>query len=325
MTPSDANLPASSTATTTSDTSAQDEGARLLAELGVATDAAPAETSAEASAETSAAEQDAEHFTPTAALAHALSLHGRTLDEARLPSTLIATFDTAIYRDLLAATSADQAPQVPAAVMTVAQGKIGERPVTLRKLGIGAPAAISVLEEMIALGVRDLLVIGTGGSLQPALPIGSFVVPTGAIREEGTSFHYVPAGAELAPDATLAQALAEAVVAQGGVVTFGPVWTTDAPYRELRSKVAAYGAMGALAVEMEASALFALAQFRGVRLALLLAISDELFHEWRPGFHSAELRAAKKLMTQAALQVAGSLSAAAENAEPEASKEGAGG
>jgi purine-nucleoside phosphorylase len=65
--------------------------------------------------------------------------------------------------------------------------------------------------------------------------------------------------------------------------------------------------MGALAVEMEASALFALAQFRGVRLALLLAISDELFHEWRPGFRSAEVRAAQKLMTQAALQVAGSL------------------
>ncbi|HEX2350788.1 MAG TPA: nucleoside phosphorylase [Ktedonobacterales bacterium] len=322
MTPSDANPPATSTAptTTTSGMSAQDEGARLLAELGVAAGAAPAE----ASADTPAAEQDAEHFTPRAALTHALGLHGRTLDEARLPSTLIATFDTAIYRDMLAATSADQAPQVPAAVMTVAQGKIGERPVTLRKLGIGAPAAISVLEEMIALGVRDLLIVGTGGSLQPALPIGSFVVPTGAIREEGTSFHYVPAGAELAPDATLAQALAEAVVAQGGGVTFGPVWTTDAPYRELRSKVAAYGAMGALAVEMEASALFALAQFREVRLALLLAISDELFHEWQPGFHSAELRAAKKLMTQAALQVAGSLGAAAEKAA-KAGEEGAGG
>jgi uridine phosphorylase len=318
MTPSDSNLSTHSTAPATSATNppaqdAQDEGARLLAELGVAADAPQGEVTAE---------QDVEHFTPLAAISHALGLHGRTLDEARLPSTLIATFDTAIYRDLLAATGAEQAPQVPAAVMTVAQGKIGERLVTLRKLSIGAPAAISVLEELIALGVRDLLIVGTGGSLQPALPIGSFVIPTGAIREEGTSFHYVPAGAELMPDATLAQALAEAVVAQGGVITFGPVWTTDAPYREMRSKVAAYGAMGALAVEMEASALFALAQFRGVRLALLLAISDELFHEWRPGFHSAELRAARKLMTQAALQVAGGLDAAAPLTGEEAAAEG---
>jgi uridine phosphorylase len=284
-----------------SDDSGGGEGARLLAALGMVEGAPAVETLAASD------EDDSEHITPHASLEYALSLHGRTLDEARLPSTLIATFHAPVYRDLLAATGAEQAPQTPQEVMTVAQGKIGERPVALRKLGIGAPAAVTVLEELIALGVRDILIVGTGGSLQPALPIGSLVVPTSAIREEGTSFHYAPAGSELAPDATLAQALAEAAVAQGGVVTFGPVWTTDAPYREMRSKVAAYGAMGALAVEMEASALFALAQFRGVRLALLLAISDELFHEWKPGFRSAEVRAAGKLMAQAALQVAGSL------------------
>ncbi|HET9111525.1 MAG TPA: nucleoside phosphorylase [Ktedonobacterales bacterium] len=275
------------------------EGARLLAELGV-TDGTP-------TSDTLADDADVEHFTPRASIEHALALRGRTFDEARLPGALIATFDTTMYRDLIAATSAEQAPQIPAEVITVMQGAIGERPVALRKLGIGAPAAVATLEELIALGARDIVVVGTGGSLQPALPIGSFVLPTGAIREDGASFHYAPAGSELAPDETLAQALAEAVVAQGGAVTFGPVWTTDAPYRETRSKVAAYGAMGALAVEMEASALFALARFRGVRLALLLAISDELFHEWRPGFHSGELRAAKKLMTQAALRVAGTL------------------
>ncbi|HZC05739.1 MAG TPA: nucleoside phosphorylase [Ktedonobacterales bacterium] len=293
--------PTSAASAASADIGALDaEGARLLAELGVSEDAPVSEGAGD--------DADVEHFTPRASIEHALALRGRTLDDARLPSTLIATFDASVYRDLIAATSAGQAPQTPPEVIAVMQGAIGERPVALRKLGIGAPAAVTVLEELIALGARDILIVGTGGSLQPALPIGSFVVPTGAIREEGTSFHYVPAGAELAPDATLAQALAESIVAQGSVVTFGPVWTTDAPYREMRSKVAAYGAAGALAVEMEASALFALAQFRGVRLALLLAISDELFHEWRPGFHSAELRAAKKLMTQAALQVAGSVS-----------------
>lgn len=282
-----------------------DEGARLLAELGVAQEA---QASVAVSGDND--DGDAEHFTPRAFVEYALSLHGRTLDEARLPTTLIATFHASVYRNLVAATNAEQAPQTPPEVMTVAQGKIGEHPVALRKLGVGAPAAVTVLEEAIALGVRDILVVGTGGSLQPALPIGSLVVPTSAIREEGTSFHYVPAGAELAPDPTLAQALAEAVVALGGGVAYGPVWTTDAPYREMRSKVAAYGAMGALAVEMEASALFALAQFRGVRLALLMAVSDELFHEWRPGFHLAELRAAQKLTAQAALHVAARLAEA---------------
>lgn len=288
------------TATVANAGAGDDEGARLLAELGLAQGTSVSEPLPDD-------EADAEHFTPRAFVEYALSLHGRTLDEARLPSTLIATFHASVYRDLVAATNAEQAPQTPQEVMTVAQGTIGEQKVALRKLGVGAPAAVAVLEELVALGVRDILVVGTAGSLQPGLPIGSFIVPTGAIREEGTSFHYAPAASGLAPDATLAQSLAEAVVELGGVVTFGSVWTTDAPYREMRSKIAAYSALGALAVEMEASALFALAQFRGVRLATLMAVSDELFHEWRPGFHTAELRAAQKLTAQAALRAAARL------------------
>ncbi len=288
----------------------EDEGARLLAEL----DAVPA-ANVSGSTQTATEIADAEHFTPRQFVEYALSQHKRTLAESQLPSTLIATFQDSIYRDLVASTSASQAPQVPEQVCRIAQGKIGETPIALRKLGIGAPSAVATLEELIVLGVRDILVVGTGGSLQPALPIGSYIVPTSAIREEGTSFHYAPAGSELGPDATLAQAMAEAVVAQGGVVTFGPVWTIDAPYREMRSKASAYGALGALAVEMEASALFALAQFRSVRLALTLAISDELFHEWRPGFHGAELRSAQRVIAQAALQVAANLGKGEHRAE----------
>lgn len=297
-----------------------DEGARLLAELAatptVATDAHGADPTA---SDAVGDDADSEHFTPHAAIVHALSLHGRTLEESRLPNILLATFHTSIYRDLVKETSAEQAPQTPPTVMTVAQGKVGETPVAVRKLGVGAPAAIATLEELIALGVHDILVVGTGGSLQPTLPIGSVILPTGAIREEGTSFHYVPAGVELGPDPTLAQALAEEVVTLGGVGAFGPVWTTDAPYREMRSKAQAYSAMGVLAVEMEASALFALARFRGVRLALIMTVSDELFHEWRPGFHTEELRAGQKLISRAALQVAarlGQRSAEATKAEP---------
>lgn len=280
---------------------ADDEGDRLLAELTAA--GGPNSEAAMALL----LEDDQEHITPRGFMEYSLGLHGRTLEDTRLPATLIATFQTATYAELAAATGARQAEQVPASVMRVDQGSVEGRPVALRRLGIGAPAAVSVLEELIALGVRDILVIGTGGSLQPALPIGSLALATGAIREDGASFHYAPAGQEVAPDPELTQALGEATVALGGAVATGPVWTTDAPYRELASKVAAYGALGALAVEMEAAALFALARFRGVRLALLLAISDELFHTWRPGFHGEELRAAQRLSVAAALRVAAPL------------------
>jgi uridine phosphorylase len=292
-----------------------DEGARLLAELGVNASippepAPPPVTGASAetaeTAETAAATDDEEHLTPLAFIRYALERHDRTLESARLPETLIATFQRTVFSDLVAATGARQAPQIPEEVARVAQGKAGEREVALAKLGIGAPAAVAELEELIALGVKRILVVGTGGSLQPSLPIGALAVPTGAIREDGTSFHYAPAGAELAPDTDLARALGEAVTTLGSSVAFGPVWTTDAPYRELRSKVVVYSAMGALAVEMEAAALFALAAFRKTRLALLLTISDELFHEWRPGFHAEELRLAQRMAALAALAVAAS-------------------
>ncbi|HEU0028701.1 MAG TPA: nucleoside phosphorylase [Ktedonobacterales bacterium] len=281
-----------------------EEGARLLAELGVDPNT-PVEA-APAMGEDAAEAADDEHLTPLAFIRYALGRHNRTLEASRLPETLIATFQRAMFADLMAATGASQAPQIHAEVARVAQGKAGERDVALVKLSIGAPAAVATLEELIVLGVKRILVVGTGGSLQPALPIGSLAIPTGAIREDGTSFHYAPAGVEVAPDADLARALGEAVAALGSPVAFGPVWTTDAPYRELRSKVAVYSAMGALAVEMEASALFALSAFRQTRLAVLLAISDELFHEWRPGFHADELRLAQRVATQAALAVAAS-------------------
>ena len=282
-----------------------EEGARLLAELGVDPHV-PVEAAPEAE-DGAAIAVDEEHLTPLAFIRYALGRHDRTPEASRLPETLIATFQRTVFGDLIAATGASQAPLIPPEVARVAQGKTGEREVALVKLGIGAPAAVTVLEELIALGVKRILVVGTGGSLQPALPIGALAIPTGAIREDGTSFHYAPAGVEVAPDAGLARALGEAVTALGSPITFGPVWTTDAPYRELRSKVAVYSAMGALAVEMEASALFALSTFRQTRLALLLAISDELFHEWRPGFHAEELRLAQRVATQAALAVAGAL------------------
>lgn len=283
-----------------------DEGARLLAALGLDPTAAPEAPAEAADAPAEAEAADEGHLTPLAFIRYALGRHNRTLEASQLPETLIATFQRAVFGDLVAATSASQAPQVPEEVARVAQGKVGERDVALARLSIGAPAAVAALEELIALGVKRILVVGTGGSLQPALPIGALAIPTGAIREDGTSFHYAPAGIEVTPDAELARALGEAVTTLGSPVVFGPVWTTDAPYREVRSKVTAYGAMGALAVEMEASALFALSAFRQTRLALLLAISDELYHEWRPGFHAEELRQAQRLAAQAALAVAAS-------------------
>lgn len=294
-----------------------DEGARLLAELGVAPGGVPADQR-----QAEAPTDDPAHITAQAFIEYYLQLQGLTLTEAQLPRVALATFQRRSYDALMAATNAEESAELHRRhpLLPLALGRVGEEngqgstPVVVTRLRVGAPAAVTDLEELIALGVRDILVVGVAGSLQPGLPIGALVIPTGAIREEGTSFHYAPAGAEVAPDPTLTRALSEACAALGAPVVAGLVWTTDAPYRELQSKILAYGAAGALVVEMEASALFAAASARGARLALLMAISDELFHPWRPGFHMEALFTSQQLAAKAIVQAVASLAAQASNA-----------
>jgi uridine phosphorylase len=79
---------------------------------------------------------------------------------------------------------------------------------------------------------------------------------------------------------------------EGANVASGSLWTTDAPYRELVSKIESYRQQGVLGVDMETSAMYALGLFRGVEVCNLLVVSDELWHEWRAAFRTPELREA---------------------------------
>jgi len=166
----------------------------------------------------------------------------------------------------------------------------------------GAPAAVSFVEELIACGARTLLIVGMAGSLQPDLPIGSVVLPTSAIREEGTSHHYLPAEVPATATPALVDALEAAWKGNGPRPRAGFHWTTDAPYREHQRKVFAYREAGVLSVDMEVSALYSVAQHRGMAAAAILAISDELYEPWRLGFRTPELRRAVARAGLAALE-----------------------
>lgn len=188
-------------------------------------------------------------------------------------------------------------------------GTLGGARVTIQHLPIGAPTAVLFFEHLIAGGARTFLLAGVAGSLTPAAPVGSIVIPTGALREEGTSYHYLPPDADPAPDDTLTAALQDAAAARGIAPHTGRVWTTDAIYREMGWKVRAYGAAGILAVEMELAALLAVAQVRGARLAAALAISDELFHPWIPGWHAEAFVTGCRAAANLALDVAAAVNA----------------
>jgi uridine phosphorylase len=153
----------------------------------------------------------------------------------------------------------------------------------LQPVGPGAPIAAAVLEELIAFGVRRFVSIGLAGGLQSDLHSGAVVIADRALRDEGTSYHYLPPARSVEADLALVQHISAALSAQHIVHSIGASWTTDAPYRETRRQVEAYRVEGVKTVEMEAAAVFAVGQRLNVPTAAVFVIDDRLADlVWQP-------------------------------------------
>lgn len=155
----------------------------------------------------------------------------------------------------------------------------------LRVPGVGAPAAALSMEGLVARGTRTVLSVGHAGALDPALGVGDLVVVDGALRDEGTSHHYLEPTDYVDADAEVVAALEAAIEGDGAPFRVGPTWTIDAPYRETRVEVERYRTEGILTVDMEAAAVFAVAAYRDVRAGAVFAVSDVLDVDgWEPAF-----------------------------------------
>jgi uridine phosphorylase len=181
-------------------------------------------------------------------------------------------------------------------------GEVEGHRVSFALVPVGAPGTVMVMEEMVACGAQVFLGLGFAGSLQPTAPVGTLLIPTECIREEGTSAHYLESETAIGPSPRLTEIIQEFCKAEGLNVLSGPFWTTDAPYREFVSKIEAYRQQGVLGVDMETSAMYALGRVREVEVCNLLVVSDELWHEWRPAFGSPELRKAMQRAGQVILR-----------------------
>lgn len=180
---------------------------------------------------------------------------------------------------------------------------------------LGAPQGVIVMEKLIALGAKRIWVLGWCGSLQPHLLIGDLVIPTAALSEEGTSPHYPvnERGRQTSP--LLSKRLEDALVRASLPFQKGPVWTTDALYRETVEKVKTYAKTGFLAVEMEMSALITVALYRSVELAGLLIVSDELSSlEWHNGVGTDKLKVRSRDAARVLLDLCAAGSSGASNA-----------
>ena len=157
--------------------------------------------------------------------------------------------------------------------------------------GIGAPVVAGLADEFCALGVRTLVIVGMAGGIQQNLSAGSLVLATSALRGEGVSGHYLPAAPSVDASPELVDALRRRLVTIQQSHTPGPVWTTDAPFRELRQVVLEHQRRGILAVEMEAAGLLAVAEANKVAAAAVFSIADWLDQgKWRM---DPDLRAAQ--------------------------------
>lgn len=169
----------------------------------------------------------------------------------------------------------------------------GGEPVTVAWPGVGAPFAASTLEELIALGGRRFICAGGAGVLDGSIPVGRVVVPTAALRAEGTSYHYQRRGRFSRPHPLAVRAIKQACRAAGVETRTGATWTTDGVYRETPEMIRRRRAEGCLTVEMEAAAFFAVARFREVVLGQVLYAGDDVSGErWdhRQWIEQAEAR-----------------------------------
>ena len=151
---------------------------------------------------------------------------------------------------------------------------------------VGAPMAVLSLEKLIALGCKRVILYGWCGSLQKGLAAMDILLPGQGVSEEGTGDHYpVPDAPAMDMADSLDNLVATGLQEQQLKFQRGAVWTTDAPYRETVSKVKKHTADGVYGVDMEYTALRRVAAFRGIELAAVMLVSDELWHTpWKPHY-----------------------------------------
>jgi uridine phosphorylase len=140
---------------------------------------------------------------------------------------------------------------------------------------VGASFAVLVAEELFASGCRFLVSVTSAGQIVPAGTPPYFVLIDRALRDEGTSYHYLPPApyARIQPQA---MAAAEGLLSASADVVLGGVWTTDAPFRETEEAIAFARAENLLAVEMEAAALYALAEAKGYPIACFAHVTNQM-------------------------------------------------
>ncbi len=178
-------------------------------------------------------------------------------------------------------------------------------PVSVQTTGMGCPSTAIVVEELIQLGVKNLLRIGTCGGYHPQMELGDLVIATAASPDDGT-VSSLTRGVPYAPAAHFDLVHASYHAAEkrppSGKQFLGPIVSSDLFYDSVKDPQELWHSLGVLAVEMEAAVIFTIAAMRGVRAGCLLTVSDTINREAVTRIEDSDLVGAVNSMVELALE-----------------------
>ncbi|MEZ3467354.1 MAG: nucleoside phosphorylase [Schaedlerella sp.] len=201
------------------------------------------------------------------------------------PEVCVTTFSEGIINDFI-----ERNPAKVIAHLYTANGQLPVYEIGYagKKMGlflsrVGAPACVAGLEEVIAMGAKKLIQFGCCGVLDQAAADNRIIIPSSAVRDEGTSYHYIPKSEEIHADRASVDAAVRCMERHGIPYVVGKIWTSDAIYRETRQAVEERKKQGCIAVEMECSASMAAARFRKIPILQFFYGADSLDSDkWEP-------------------------------------------
>jgi len=214
-------------------------------------------------------------------------------DPGPIPVATVFTYDPTLTAHVRAQSERFRpAPNLAGNGSSFALGPLAA-PIWLSCTGVGPSACSMELENLEYLGCRRFVSIGIAGSIDPALHVGDLVLLTSALRDDGLSQHYLEPARYATPSAALTERLRAALRNAGEEFVEGSTWTTPTPNRATAVEVSTYRAEGVRTVEMEAAALFAVGEARGVEVASAVVVSDEVTPD---GMHSDYMNALPRLL-----------------------------
>jgi uridine phosphorylase len=216
-------------------------------------------------------------FSPSDFLRYLAKRNNMTISMMKLPKRFLVTYQRTVYekaKKMIKGHSVDW--WIDNENHPLCIGRFSNVEIGIGLFYLGSSAAVIMLEEAIACGVRTIFEIGLCGSLGSSLEPGDIIVVTDAMRDEGTSLHYLQEGVAVASSPLLRDTLVKILRRARIDHQIGPIWTTDGLYRETVKKFHEFKSAGVLGVNMETSALFAVAKYRRADAASVQIVSDVL-------------------------------------------------